>query len=47
MPQIKVSRNDIKIIRDGKGKISVKINAINQADFSVSSYNIVLLESEI
>ena len=47
MPQIKVNRNDIKIIRDGKGKISVKITAINQADFSVSAYNIGLLESEV
>lgn len=47
MPQIKVERNDIQLYRSGKGKVSVEIKALNQADFSTDLYNIVLLEAEV
>lgn len=47
MPQIKVNRNDIQLFRSGKGQVTAKIKALNQADFSTDMYNIVLLEAEV
>ena len=46
MPQITVDRSDITIKSDTKGTITANIRAINKLDFSVDSYNIVLLQSE-
>lgn len=47
MPQIKVERNDIQLIRSNKGEVSAKIKVLNRADFSTDLYNIVLLEAEV
>ena len=47
MPQIKVNRADIQLVRSGKGQVTAKITALNQADFSTDLYNIVLLEAEV
>ena len=47
MPQIKVNRDDIQLVRSGKGQVTAKITALNQADFSTDLYNIVLLEAEV
>lgn len=46
MPQIRLDRKDIKLIRDTKGGLSVKIRALNRADFTTNLYTIVLIESE-
>ena len=47
MPQIRVNRSDIKLVRSGKGEITAKISAMNRADFSTNLYEIVLLQAEI
>lgn len=44
-PQIKVSRNDIDIEQEGK-KLYAHIKAINNADFTLSTYDLVLLNGE-
>ena len=46
MPQITVERSDITLKTDTRGTITANIKAINKLDFSVDSYNIVLLQSE-
>ena len=45
MPQIKVNKNDIKIIRKGKGEISCSIKCTNLVDFTTDLYTIVLMEA--
>ena len=45
MPQIKVNRKDIKLIRDDKGQLSVTIKCTNLVDFTTDLYTIVLMEA--
>ena len=45
MPQIKVNRKDIKLIRDDKGRLSVTIKCTNLVDFTTDLYTIVLMEA--
>ena len=46
LPQIKVNRNDINIIKDTiKGKLICKFTGINQIDYKVDTFNLVLLTS--
>lgn len=43
LPQIKVNREDIKIIRDKKiGKVTCTFSGINQVDFTVNTYSLVI-----
>ena len=46
IPQIKVDRKDIKLIRGNKGELSLRIEALNRADFTTDLFNIVLLQAE-
>ena len=46
MPQIKVNRKDIKINRDGIGKLTATIKCTNMVDFTTDLYTIVLMENE-
>ena len=46
MPQIRVDRKDIQLLRSNQGQVTAKIKALNKADFSTDMYNIVLLEAE-
>ena len=46
MPQIKVNRKDIKINRDGIGKLTATIKCTNMVDFTTDLYTIVLMEKE-
>jgi hypothetical protein len=44
MPQIKVERNDIKIIQDAvKGKLICRFIGVSQIDFTVNTYSLNLL----
>lgn len=46
IPQLKVDRNDINIIRDQeKGKIYIEFSAIDYIDYSINTYQLVLLEN--
>jgi hypothetical protein len=46
IPQLKVDRNDINIIRDQeKGKIYIEFSAIDYIDYSTNTYQLVLLEN--
>lgn len=48
IPQLKITRKDITIESPVKGKLVCKFSGINQIDFTVDTYNIVLInESEI
>lgn len=47
MPQIRISRNDIKLRTGDKGEIIVDISAINQLDFTTDLYSLVLLENDV
>ena len=43
LPQLKINRNDIDIIRDKeKGKIYCTFSGINQIDFELNTYQIVV-----
>ena len=44
-PQITVTRNDINVIQEGK-KFYAHIKGINKADFTLSTFDLVLLEGE-
>ena len=46
MPQIYVTRNDIKLEAD-QAKIIVTIKALNRLDFQTNLYNIVLLDTTV
>lgn len=46
IPQIKVERKDVKLIRDQIGTITLTIKALNRADFTTDLYNIVLFQNE-
>ena len=46
MPQIRVERKGIEIVRSGKGQVTVKITAMNMVDFTTDMYNIVLMQAE-
>lgn len=46
IPQIKIDRNDIEIIQDKKkGKVYIQFSGINQIDYQVNTYNLVLLDN--
>lgn len=45
MPQISITRNDIKLERSFS-KLTVSIKCINQLDFTTNLYNIVLYETQ-
>lgn len=45
IPQVKVNRKDIDIIQDKeKGKLYCKFEGINQIDYQLNTYNLILLE---
>ena len=46
MPQIKISRKDIKITADGT-RVLCEIKAINMVNFQTNLYTIVLLDTEV
>lgn len=46
MPQLKLDRKDIKLVKGNKGELTLKIEALNRADYQVNSYEIVLLQAE-
>lgn len=46
MPQIKISRNDIKIIADGT-TVMCELKAINRVDFQTNLYTIPLLRADV
>lgn len=47
IPQVKVKRSDINIIQDKeKGKLYCEFYGINQIDYTINSFNLVLLNSE-
>jgi len=46
IPQIKVNRNDIDIISDQeKGKLYCKFVCLNQIDYTVNTYNLLIFDS--
>lgn len=45
MPQLKVNRNDIKIIQE-RAKLYCNFKAINQVDFTTDMYSLVLYNEE-
>jgi len=47
MPQLEFERTDIKLIRNSKGELSIKLRAMNKADFTTDLYTIVLMDSEM
>ena len=47
MPQIELTRNDVKLKRTDKGELTVTIKALNKADFTTNLYNIVLTDAEV
>lgn len=44
IPQIQIDRKDIKLVR-GNGELTLKIKALNKADYTTDLYNIVLLQT--
>lgn len=46
MPQIRINKSDIKLIKSNKGELTASIKALNLADFTTDLYNIVLLQTE-
>jgi len=47
IPQLKVNRNDIEIIQNKqKGLLICKFKGVNQIDFTVDTYNLVLYSNE-
>jgi len=47
MPQIRIERNDIKLLRGSKGELSIQIKALNLLNFTTDLYTIVLMEAEV
>ena len=47
MPQLRISRNDLKLRTGDKGEIFVDIKAVNQVDFTTDLYSIVLLDTDV
>jgi len=47
IPQIKIERKDITLVKEENGKLTITIKAINRADFTTNLYSIVLLEAEV
>ncbi len=46
IPQVKVKRKDIEIIQDReKGKLYCKFSGINQIDYQMNTFNLVLFDS--
>lgn len=46
MPQLKVDRKNIKLIKGNKGELSIRIEALNRADYQTNLYEIVLLQAQ-
>ena len=46
IPQLKIDRKDIKLVRGNKGELSLKITAINKADYQTNMFELVLLQAE-
>lgn len=49
MPQLRVRRNNIKIVQDdssGKAKLFCNIQALNKVDFTTDMYSLVLFEEK-
>ena len=46
MPQLAIKRNDIEIIFDNIN-IKIKIKALNKIDYSLNTYELVLLSNEV
>jgi len=45
IPQVRVKRKDIEIIQDKeKGKLYCRFSGINQIDYQLNTYNLVLLD---
>ena len=47
MPQLQFERKDISLVKGTKGELSIKLRAMNKADFTTDLYTIVLTSSEI
>lgn len=46
IPQLRVKREDIKIVQDkGKGKLYCSFYGVNQIDYQVNTFNLVLINS--
>ena len=45
MPQLQFERKDIKLIKDTKGALSIKLQAMNKADFTTDVDSIVLMDA--
>ena len=46
LPQVKVNREDIRVIKDAKkGKVYCYFNGINQIDYQVNTFNLTLFEN--
>lgn len=46
MPQLMMERKDIKLVTD-RARIYCKIKAMNRADFTTDTYNLVLYDEEL
>ena len=47
IPQVKVKRSDIEIIQDReKGKLYCNFSGINQIDYQLNTFNLILFENE-
>ena len=47
IPQVRIDRRDIEIIQDKqRGKVYCNFKGINQIDYTVDTYNLILLDEE-
>lgn len=45
LPQIRIKRKDIDIIQDGpRGQVTVTFSGVNQIDYQINTYSLLLLE---
>ena len=47
IPQVRIDRRDIEVIQDKqRGKVYCNFKGINQIDYTVDTYNLILLDEE-
>lgn len=47
IPQIKIQRDDVKVVKDtSKGRLICKVTGVNQIDYQVNTFNLVLFEDQ-
>lgn len=45
IPQLKIQRDDVKVVKDtSKGRLIAKVTGVNQIDYQVNTFNLVLFE---